>query len=158
MPTSPAGERRFVLDQPGGNLALDLFVLDQHLGALLDETLAPTGLTANQYAVYSQLAGGPLTPGALSAELGIRATTLSGYLAPMERAGHAVKRRHERDGRSWLVELTESGRAKVEECRPALRRVVRAVNAQLGSAEDVRRARETLAAVDRAILAVLSRG
>lgn len=155
MTPVPGEKRRFVVDQPGGNLALDLFVLDQHLGALLDETLASSGLTASQYAVYSQLARGPMTPGALSTDLGIRPTTLSGYLAAMERAGHVTKQRNERDGRSWLVALSESGRAKVEECRPALRRTVRAVNGALGSADDVRLVRETLAAVDRAVMSVL---
>ena len=30
------GGAGYVVDQPGGNLALDLFVVDQHLGMVLD--------------------------------------------------------------------------------------------------------------------------
>ena len=37
--------RRYVVEQRGANLALDLFVIDQHLGSLMDATLAGTGLT-----------------------------------------------------------------------------------------------------------------
>jgi hypothetical protein len=47
-------QRRFVLDQPGGNLALDLFVLAQHLNSMLDAAFAGTGATPSQYAVYSR--------------------------------------------------------------------------------------------------------
>jgi DNA-binding MarR family transcriptional regulator len=144
---------RYVVDQPGGNVALDLFVLDQHLGAVLDAALAPTGVTASAYAVYGQLAQGPATPGQLSETLGLRPTTLSGHLATMQRSGHVDRARNERDGRSWLLELTESGRAKAEECRQVMGRLVRSINAGLGSADEVRRVRAMLARVDQAVLA-----
>ena len=144
---------RYVVEQPGGNVALDLFVLDQHLGAVLDAALAPTGVTASAYAVYSQLAQGPMTPGRLSETLGLRPTTLSGHLATMQRSGHVTRVRNEHDGRSWLLELTESGRAKAEECRHVMGRLVRSINAGLGSADEVRRVRELLARVDHAVLA-----
>jgi DNA-binding MarR family transcriptional regulator len=141
----------YVVDQPGGNVALDLFVVDQHLGAVLDAALAPVGLTASLYAVYSQLGGGALTPGSLCELLGIRPTTLSGYLATMRRAGHLTRVRNARDGRSWLVELTASGRDKLEECRPVMRSVVRAIEGRIGPADQVRQVRELLGRLDRAI-------
>ena len=87
----PESTRRFVLDQRGGNVALDLFVVDQHLGSLVDATLAEAGITGNLYAVYSQLAQGPRTPGQLSETLGVRPTTLSGYLATMAGSGARVQ-------------------------------------------------------------------
>lgn len=151
---APAPARRYVVDQAGGNIALDLYVLDQHLGAVLDAALASVGLTASLYAVYSQLAQGPLTPRDLSETLGIRPTTLSGHLGTMQRSGHLTRSRNERDGRSWLLELTDAGRAKVEESRPVMRAVVGAIDEQIGTAEDVRRARDLLARLDRAVLAV----
>jgi DNA-binding MarR family transcriptional regulator len=147
----------YVVDQTGGNVALDLFVLDQHLGMVLDSALAAVGVTASLYAVYSQLARGPLTPRALCDLLGIRPTTLSGYVATMQRAGHLTRTRHEQDGRSWLLELTESGRAKVDACRPVMGSVIQTIEAELGSAVDVRRARELLGRLDRAVLAALDR-
>jgi DNA-binding MarR family transcriptional regulator len=151
--TARPAPARFVVDQPSGNVALDLFVLDQHLGTVLDAALAPTGVTASQYAVYGQLARGAMTPGQLTDVLGIRPTTLSGYLAAMERSAHASRVRNELDGRSWLVELTDSGRAKAEECRQVMGRVVRSINAAIGTAEDVRRARQVLAQLDKAVVA-----
>jgi DNA-binding MarR family transcriptional regulator len=153
-----AADPGYVVDQPGANLALDLFVLDQHLGMVLDSALAAVGVTASLYAVYSQLARGPLTPRALSDLLGIRPTTLSGYVGTMQRAGHLTRLRNELDGRSWLLELTESGRAKVDACRPVMRSVLRTIEAELGSAADVRQARELLGRLDRAVLAALDRG
>jgi DNA-binding MarR family transcriptional regulator len=148
---------RFVVDQAGGHIALDLFVLQQHLGMVLDSALAATGVTASAYAVYGQLAQGAVTPGRLSETLGIRPTTLSGYLATMERSGHVTRVRNERDGRSWVLELTEPGRAKAEECRQVVGQVVRSLNAGIGTAEDVREVREMLARLDRAVVAAFAR-
>lgn len=96
----PSSEPKAVLDQQGGNLALDLFVLSQHVGRLLDTALAGTGVTASRYAVYAQLAPGPRTPRELSETLGLRPTTLSGYLNALQRAGHITTTRHDRDDRS----------------------------------------------------------
>jgi hypothetical protein len=62
-------------------VALDLFVVDQHLGALLDATLAGTGLTASLYAVYSQLAQGQRTPSS-SVRLSASARRLSPVISP----------------------------------------------------------------------------
>lgn len=149
--------RRFVVDQSGGNIALDLFVLDQHLGLLIDSALASTGVTANLYAVSAQLDRGPLTPRQLSELLGIRPTTLSGHLGALERAGHATRSRHPADGRSWLVELTPAGRAKVAECRPLLRQAVAALHDELGDAAEVDAVRALLGRLDAAILAARER-
>jgi DNA-binding MarR family transcriptional regulator len=147
----PESARRFVVDQRGGNVALDLFVVDQHLGSLVDATLAEAGLTGSLYAVYSQLAQGPHTPGQLSETLGVRPTTLSGYLVTMAGWGHASRTRNELDGRSSVLALTEAGHAKVRECRPLMQRAVKALNAGIGSADDVRAARALIAKVDAAI-------
>jgi DNA-binding MarR family transcriptional regulator len=143
--------RGFVVDQRGGNIALDLFVVDQHLAALLDAALAGTGVTAALFAVYSQLAQGPRTPGRLCATLGVRPTTLSGHLATMERNGHTTKTRSPVDGRSFTVSLTDAGLAKVRECRPLVQRAMRVVNTEVGSADDVAAARAVIARIDDAI-------
>ena len=147
----PESTRRFVVDQRGGNVALDLFVVDQHLGSLVDATLAEAGITASLYAVYSQLAQGPRTPGQLSETLGVRPTTLSGYLATMAGWGHVSRSRNEHDGRSSVLTLTEAGHAKVRECRPLMQRALKTLNAELGSADDVQAARAVIARIDDAI-------
>lgn len=140
-----------VLDQRGGNVALDLFVVNQHLGALVDAALAEAGVTAALYAVYSQLAQGPCTPRQVTDTLGVRPTTLSGYLATMEASGHLTRARNQHDGRSSVLSLTEAGRDKVTQCRPLMRRALKTLNAELGSADDVRAARAVLARVHDAI-------
>jgi DNA-binding MarR family transcriptional regulator len=153
----PESKRRFVLDQRGGNVALDLFVVDQHLGSLVDATLAEAGLTASLYAVYSQLAQGPRTPGQLSETLGVRPTTLSGYLATMAGWGHVSRSRNQHDGRSSVLVLTDAGHAKVRECRPLMQRALRTMNAAIGSADDVQAARALIARIDDAIQVAQSR-
>jgi DNA-binding MarR family transcriptional regulator len=87
-------QRRFVLDQPGGNLALDLFVLSQHLGGMLDAAFTGTGVTPAQYAVYSQLGEQAATPRRLGATLGLAPATVSNYLNTIERRGHLVRTPH----------------------------------------------------------------
>jgi DNA-binding MarR family transcriptional regulator len=147
----PERTRRSVVDQRGGNVALDLFVVDQHLGSLIDATLADAGITGSLYAVYSQLAQGPRTPRQLSETLGVRPTTLSGYLATMAGWGHVSRSRNEHDGRSSVLALTDAGHAMVRECRPLMQRAIKTLNAELGSADDVHAARAMIARIDDAI-------
>lgn len=143
-----------VLDQPGGNIALDLFVLHQHLGALLDAAFEGSGVTAAEYAVYSQLAQRPRTPRVLCGILGLRPATLSGYLVTLDRREHIERIPHETDGRSHRVALTPKGREQTEACRLRMRRAVRTLNRNLVG--DVDEARRTLADIDQAIAVATS--
>ena len=140
-----------MLDQRGGNLALDIFVLDQHLGALLELVLRGTGVSPAQFAVYSLLAQGPSTPKALREVLGIRPATLSGYLASMEGRGDLVRSRDTADRREHRLALSERGRATRDTCRSKFRRAIQALNAELDGTADVDEVRATLGRVDRAI-------
>jgi DNA-binding MarR family transcriptional regulator len=148
-----ASDEGFVLDQPGGNVALDLFVLDQHLGSFLTRAFEGTGIGPSQYAVYSQLAQGPATPRELCRTLGLRPTTLSGYLAAMDRAGHLHRARSTRDRRSSTLCLTPSGEDKAEEGRLRMRTAVTALHSALGGADQVAAVRAVLGTVDRAVVA-----
>lgn len=155
MDSSTAGATdgpRLVIDQPGSNLALDLFVVDQHLGAMLDVALAGTGVTPAQYAVYSQLGRGARTPGQLADVLGVRPATLSGYLAAMQERGHLSRTRSSVDGRSALVSLTPEGTAQRNSCRLRMRRAVTALNTAIGSPEAVAVLRSALGDLDHAIV------
>jgi DNA-binding MarR family transcriptional regulator len=140
-----------VLDQPGGNLALDIFVLDQHIGALLELVFKGTGVSPAQFAVYSQLARGTSTPKALREVLGIRPATLSGYLSAMEDRGDLLRRRDTSDRREHRLALTERGRATRDACRAKFRKAIQALNSELGGAQNVEAVRATLGQVDRAI-------
>jgi DNA-binding MarR family transcriptional regulator len=144
---------RFVVDQPGANLALDLFVLQQHLGALLDRALDGLEVTPAQYAVYAQLRQAPRTPGELRQVLGVRGTTLSGYLATMERREHVTRQRSDRDGRSHRLRLTAAGVRVADAGKRRMARVVQLLDARVGTPEEVTGLRLTLGSLDDAVLA-----
>ena len=148
------GQRGFVLDQPGGNLALDLFVLTQHLRAMLEDAFAGTNVTPTQYAVYSQLGAGALTPRRLGATLGLPPATVSNCLNAMDRRGHLLRTPSATDRRSHTVALTPSGTATWHECRDRMRTAVTELNAQVGTAADRDDLRSALGRLDAAILAV----
>ena len=152
-PRSREGAGSPVLDVPGGNLALDLFVLEQHLGSMLDVAFRGTGVTPSQYAVYSQLHRRQATPGQLSQVLGLRPATLSGYLATMERRGHLTRHRHEVDGRSVVLVLTAEGRTTTQACRRRMRQAVSVLDAEVGSADEAVALRAALGRLDRAVVA-----
>lgn len=143
-----------VVDQPGSNVALDLLVLTERVGALLGGALSASGLTSTQYAVYAQLALDSQTPTALGETLAMPKSTLSGYLSAMERRGDIHRERATGDGRSWVISLTDQGRERVEAARPLVRRAVQALNDALGGPEQVLEIRGMLGRIDVAIRSV----
>lgn len=156
MTPRPLGENGGVSDSEArrqvgtenGNLVLDLFVLDQRVGALLEVALGPTGVRPAEYAVYSQLRHGPMSPSLLCARLGVSRSTMTGHLAALHRRGDTTREPDPADGRSYRVALTESGRERLEDCRPRFRAALRQLQAHLevGAPE----ARRVLALIDRA--------
>jgi DNA-binding MarR family transcriptional regulator len=141
---------------PDGNLVLDLFVLQQRLGALLESALAGIDVRPAEYAVYSQLGIDAMTPRELTARLGVTASTLTGHLAALERRGHLRREVDERDRRSHRLELTDAGRSTLEVCRRGFADALRALDDELRI--DVPQAREILRDIDRAAAEVLARG
>lgn len=132
----------------GGNILLDLYVLDQRIGELLESVLAGRGVTPPEYAVYSQLGFAALTPSELSERLGVKASTLSGHLATLRRRGHTRRVTDTADRRSHRVELTTTGRDCLEDCRPRFREALDRLSAHLDL--DHSEVRRMLAAIDTA--------
>jgi DNA-binding MarR family transcriptional regulator len=155
VPVRPDGGP--VLDQPGSNIALDVFVLDQHLGALLEHALRGTGVSPAQYAVYGQLAHGASSPKELLEVLGLRPATLTGYLSAMEARGDLFRTRDAADRRAHRLELTEQGRATRDACRARFRRTMRGITDELGGADAVAELRAALGRLDAAIRRVHDR-
>lgn len=145
--------RRFVLDQPGGNIALDLFVLSQHLGGMLEAAFAGTGVKPSQFAVYAQIGEQARTPRQIGRTLGLAPATVSNYLNAIERRGHLVRVPSDADRRSHTVALTPSGVAKWQECRERMRVAMRELNARIGSTAERDALRAALGGLDEAILA-----
>lgn len=131
-----------------GNLVLDLFVLQQRIGALLDQALHGTGVRPAEYAVYSQLGIDAMSARELTARLGVTASTLTGHLAALERRGHLLRETDTQDRRSRRLVLTPEGRRVLEECRGCFRSAVDALYAELDI--DIDAAREVMREIDRA--------
>jgi len=98
----------------------------------LDGALAPTGLTADEFGIYSVLmSADALTPSDLARWMSAPATTVSSVIKRLEQRGHLTRRRNPDDGRSFVVGLTPAGRrahaAGVGAFVPVLERVVSAL-------------------------------
>jgi DNA-binding MarR family transcriptional regulator len=78
---------------------------------LLDQVLAPAGLTGDEFAIYSMLSSSrTITPTELSRWMAAPATTVSSYVKRFEARGHVVREKNPEDGRSYRLRLTSSGR------------------------------------------------
>ncbi len=94
------------------SLLWQLFATTQRVKSLLGAALTDAPLSADEYAVYSLLADeGPLAPTELARELGMPATTMSHYVRALAERRHAERVPNPSDGRSYLLSLTDSGRA-----------------------------------------------
>ena len=145
------------MDPPGPppNLLFRTFVLSSLAGRLLADVAAEAGLRAGELAVQGAInVWGPLTPTALARITGLAPTTLSAYIRRMEGRGHVRRAVNPRDGRSYLLELTDEGLVAVRTFGPGLRRAVEAVDAALGETR-ASEARETFGAVELALRRVL---
>ncbi len=118
------------------NVLLQSFITGQLASELLRRELEPIGMTPNQFGVQSVIrAFGPLTPTALAARLGMAAPTVSAWVKRLSASGQVRKVPHPTDGRSYLLEVTESGIEALEAAYPgfgsALRRLETALGAEL---------------------------
>ncbi|GAA2810324.1 MarR family transcriptional regulator [Saccharopolyspora taberi] len=58
---------------------------------------------------------GAMTPGALAAKEGVQPPSMTRVIASLEEAGLVARRAHPTDGRQAIVELTEAGKARIDE-------------------------------------------
>jgi DNA-binding MarR family transcriptional regulator len=88
---------------------------------LYDQALAPFGLRITQYPVLSWLASlGPMTMHVLAERMVMDRATLGHNLRPLEVQGFVTLTLGE-DRRTRVVTLTDAGRRKLREARPAWR-------------------------------------
>ena len=142
----PSTERQ--VGAADGNVVLDLFVLQQRIGELMEVALAGTGVRPAEYAVYSQLGMAPMTPRDLGARLGVTPSTLTGHLAALERRAHARRTANPSDGRSAVVELTQDGRTTLATCQRGFRRMLATLESALPDPAD--QVRSMLVRIDAA--------
>ena len=84
----------------------------------LDALLKPLGLTFARYEALVLLtfsSRGSLPLGKMGERLQVHPTSVTSIVDRLEAAGLVVRRRHPEDGRGILAEITEAGRALVEQ-------------------------------------------
>jgi len=127
------------------NLLFDTWLVSRAATALLDAALEPSGLTADEFAVYSVLRTGPLTPTELAEWMAAPLTTVSSYVKRFEARGHVRRVDNPDDRRSYRVTLTAQGRKAHERAGGHFLPVLNQVESALGRSErTVERALEAL--------------
>ena len=120
VPGPKVGAAGLSADDPG-----ELLLSGEHGGVLfwvwlvgratieaIDRQIAASGLSAMEFPVYCLLAlTGGMTPSALGSWMTAPPTTVSAMVKRLEGRGHAVRRPNPADRRSYLVVLTDQGRA-----------------------------------------------
>ena len=128
----------------GYSLLFDVFVLGQRVRHLMAAGMADAPLRPEEYAVYSVVfEEEAVSPTAMAAALSMPLTTVADHVRVMESRGHARRIPNPRDGRSYLLVLTASGRTAHRETNRSFEGVHAAFSAALPGGE--RAAREELA-------------
>ncbi|MEP7088913.1 MAG: MarR family transcriptional regulator [Nocardioidaceae bacterium] len=94
-----------------------LMRVQQLVLAELDDILKPHGLSFARYEALVLLSfsrAGSLPLGKMGERLQVHPTSVTSIVDRLESSGHVVRRRHPRDGRTVLAEITDAGRAVVE--------------------------------------------
>jgi DNA-binding MarR family transcriptional regulator len=113
-------------------LLYQLYLTSQASRALMKHALAGSGMTGEEYALYSYLfANGSRTLSQGARDLGMPITTIATLLQQPVRRGEIVRRPHPADGRARLLSLTDAGTARLTAAMPAFTRGYRVVLAQL---------------------------
>lgn len=111
-----AGRRRSAISA----IETELATLTRHLERVSRQSRIYDRLDRSGYLLARTLHGrGPTAIGALAAELGLDATTVTRQVAVMDAEGLVARERDPHDGRSCLVSLTEAGVRRMDEVRAA---------------------------------------
>lgn len=93
------------------NVLFDVWLVSRAVHALIDDAIRPSGLDADEFAVYSVLASDTaMTPSELADWMAAPPTTVSSYVKRFERRGHVRRVPNPEDRRSYRIELTATGR------------------------------------------------
>ena len=115
-------------------LLYQLYLASQSSRRFMKAALAGTGLTGEQYALYSYLYGnGPRTMSQAARDFGLAVTTVATMLAPHLDSGELERLPHPTDRRARLIALTELGRSRMEAAIPAFTASYQAMISELES-------------------------
>jgi DNA-binding MarR family transcriptional regulator len=141
-----AGRRR-------SSVLFDLFAAGQRVRTLLATAMDGSGLTPDEYAVYSALLEfEPLSPTEMAHVVGMPTTTMSHYVREMRERGHVEEQQNPRDGRSRMLRLTASGRAAHRRANLAFEEAYRRFVAGIADPDVAKRSLEEIeTAADQAL-------
>ncbi len=106
----------------------------RYVTSFYDQMLSGSGLRVTQFAILARLRPQAATVTALAQNMVMDRTTLARNLQPLVREELVRIRPSEQDRRERIVELTGSGRARVESILPAWRRAQDLFDQQFGAA------------------------
>jgi DNA-binding MarR family transcriptional regulator len=99
------------IDEEGVDVTFLVWLTARATSDLMDSTLAPVGITGDEYAIYSVLAASEsITPTELARWMAAPPTSVSSYVKRLQSRGHVERSPHPSDGRSYTLRLTSSGR------------------------------------------------
>jgi DNA-binding MarR family transcriptional regulator len=138
-------------------MLFDVWRVSRLVHGLLDDAIADSGLTAEEFALFSILSSSEsVTPSKLAEWLAVAPTTVSTYIKRLKEKGQVEYTVNPADRRSTLLRLTPDGerayRAARELFIPVLREVL---NGLTLPEEDVRR---SLHDIENAVLSTRPRG
>ncbi|HUG86690.1 MAG TPA: MarR family transcriptional regulator [Euzebya sp.] len=114
------------------NVLVDLWLAATVATPLIDDAVAGSGVTTDEFAIYGLVVDlGPLSAADLVRTTGLAPTTLSGLLSRCERRGHLRRVPSPTDRRSRLIELTEAGMSAYVALVPALMALLTRLEAEL---------------------------
>lgn len=123
------------ISDEGVDLTFLIWLIARGTSALMDATVAATGLTGDEFAVYSILAASEsTTPSTLSRWMAAPPTTVSSYVKRFEARGHVRREPNTDDRRSYRIVLTPAGRAAHDAAQEAFAPVSTALSTALGEA------------------------
>jgi len=120
--------------EPGlGNVLFDTWLVSRAVHSLIDHVIKPSGLDADEFAIYSILSmRNGMTPSELANWMSAPATTVSSYVKRFERREHVHRVPSSQDRRSYQLLLTAVGRAAHQRAGELFETTLGEVDDQLG--------------------------
>jgi len=130
-----------------GNVLLQMFRTGQAVRELMAHAVADTGVSADEWAVLSAVGVfRSVAPTELATALRVPPTSISRHVARLVDQGLVTRAPNASDRRSYLLELSDEGRRKVDAIAPRFRAIV----ADLEQHADVRAIEAALDDLERA--------
>lgn len=119
--------------QESTTLLFDVWLVTHLTGRLLDDALRPTGLTGDEFGLYSLIyTRAPVTPTQISRWTGMAPTTVSGMLRRMGTREHLTAAPNPADARSRVLRLSTAGLRVTAEAAAVLDAVLTRLHDALG--------------------------